>query len=187
MGDITKNFSYYEFKPYGATDCWVPVSHYQKLLIITLAHTLQEIRNELNVKIRITCGVREATDYLRLKNNGYFPSSISDHYFGNVVPIDVNTHEYVKFGKYYIFSTGAADIQPEIDLNIAFHKIIEMVKANRIKVKQVILEEGHNTKWIHISNSSELLFSDSFIKTYLWKDKFLQSNDNGKTYQKVNS
>lgn len=185
MGNITKNFSFYEFRPFGTSKSWKPISDYQELLIITLAKELQKVR-DLVIKspMEINSGVREYSDYQRLLDSGYKPSETSDHYFSNVIPIKVNNPKYKIFGKYYIFSVGAVDVEmPNIDDN--FKKIIKYDKQGIINFGQIILEKNNNSKWIHFSNDYNKFFMLNIVKL-INKERYLQSLDNGKTYQKVN-
>ena len=108
---ITKNFSFYEFRPKGRPKSWMPTSEFQKRLIVNLAKNLQTVRTALpnGSWIQITSGVRSASDYTRLIKAGYRPSKTSDHNFGNAVQLNTNTAKYKKFGPTYNFSVGAAD------------------------------------------------------------------------------
>ena len=115
MGDITKNFSFYEFRPKGTPKTWVPNSDYQRMLIIELAKNLQVIRNAMpsGAFMEITNGVRLFSDYERLVAAGYRPSKTSDHNCGVAIPIDPNNPDkFKKYGETYNFATGAADTFP---------------------------------------------------------------------------
>ena len=183
---ITKNFSYWEFGPKGCNKSWVPGNDYQKMLINNLANGLQVLRDTAPAKISIsiTSGVRTIEDYYRLQGSGYNPSSTSDHFCGNAVPIQPTDSKYKKFGPNYIFSTGAADTIPTgmKVYDYFIHAMKSFVREN-VKFGQIIYEKNPKTKaeWVHISGPYSNYFSQGIV-TWLDKKPFLKSLDGGKTY-----
>ena len=190
MGNITKNFSYNEFKPKLADNSWLPNGEYQKLLIDTLAKNLQIIRNNVpkGVTMKITSGVRTLSDYYRLVEAGYNPSKTSDHYCGTSVPLKPDDKKYKKFGETYNFAVGAGDIvSTGMKIWDLFKLSYRLVKEGMCDFGQVIYEKNNNGKeWIHYGNSLKGLFSKTIID-FIARDKFMKSIDGGKTYTVVNS
>jgi len=187
MGDITKNFSYYEFRPHGTPKSWLPTSEYQKLLVDTLAENLQTVRSEMpsDSWMKITSGVRTLSDYQRLKNAGYKPSKTSDHNFGVSIPLDKHTSKYKKFGDTYNFSVGAVDVQPSgMSTKDLFNLSVKLVQGNQCDFGQVIYEYDPNTgaEWVHYGNSLAELFT-YVIVDMINRTQFMKTLDGGRTYQ----
>ena len=184
---ITKNFSFYEFRPKGKSKIWMPPSAYQRRLIVNLAENLQIVRSAMPKKsyIQITSGVRSAEDYKRLVKAGYRPSKTSDHNCGNAVPLAVNSRKYKKYGPTYNFSTGAADcVSRGFLVGSLFILAKELVKSGKCTFGQVIYEENPKTKakWVHFSVDPSFVFSKKTV-AFINRIKFLQSLDGGKSYQ----
>jgi hypothetical protein len=187
MGDITKNFSYYEFGPKGSPKAWIPTSQYQKILLDSLANNLQVIRSEIpeGSYMRITSGVRTLSDYNRLKNQGYRPSKTSDHNCGVSIPLASHTNKFKIFGETYNFAVGAADIQPiGISTKELFNLSVRLTQGGKCDFGQIIYEYDPSSKqeWIHYGGSLKELFSEIIIDM-INRDKFLKSVDGGRTYQ----
>lgn len=186
---LSENFYLREFTKLSELD----ITAIQKYLLKTLCKdVLQPIRNFLGCSIRVTSGLRTLEDMQRLKMAGYNPSDTSDHYFGATVPL-LRARKIARFGGFYSYSVGAADIIPECGAEVAFGKLKryfnpitgEILLPNQIvKVGQLILEYG-NTYWMHASNPALLVYSKKFSQKFLKKSPFLISLDNGKTYQPV--
>lgn len=186
MGDITDNFSYYEFRPHHADRSWRPTSKYQALLIKKLAENLQVVREELPPKcyMKITSGVRTLSDYSRLKNAGYRPSKTSDHNCGVSIPLDKTSFKREKFGDTYNFAVGAADVVPVgLSVKTLFNLTVKLVKLGRCDFGQVIYEKGKNgAEWVHFGASIKTLFCDDIVKL-VNRVQFLASFNGGKNYQ----
>lgn len=191
MGDISKNFSYSEYKPHGASYSWIPDSKYQKLLINNLTKDLQVVRSEMSsgCYMKITSAVRTLSDYHRLKNKGHNPSQTSDHFFGASIKLNKNSKKFSIFGDTYNFASGASDIvavgMSNWDL---FELTFNLVNSGACDFKQVIYEKNETTgvDWIHYGGSIYSLFSPEIVEL-LKKPKFMKSLDNGKSYSVVNS
>ena len=190
MGDITPNFSYYEFRPKGAPSSWYPESDYRKFLIDMLATNMQVVRNHVpSGGIKITSGVRTLSDYDRLVSQGYKPSKTSDHYCGTAVPLKTSDKKYSKYGETYNFAVGAADGVPtKISARKLFEIAYRLVKEEMCKFGQVIYEENpkNGSEWVHFGNSLDYVFNFDIIKK-IGRVQFMQSLDGGRTYTVVNS
>jgi len=143
-------------------------------------------------KIKIVSGVRFPSDHNRLKKQGFNPSPISDHLFGNIIKLN-DAPNIQKYGKYYQFSVGAVDIIPECGAKEAWDAMKQYFNKNessidfpnkKIFIGQVILEK-RKSFWIHISNPKKLIFQDFVSNVFLKKEPFLKSLDNGITYTSV--
>jgi hypothetical protein len=180
--NITPNFSYQEFSPFGSSPSWMPPFTLQDQMIRILAAELQVIRLYWNKPLTITCGVRTAADYSRLLSNGFHPSILSDHYCGNVISIPITDNNYKIFGPYYAFSCGAADISSDDPLSL-FQLGIKLNQSGAVNFGQIIHEmdvtSGKN--WVHFGNDRTKFFT-STICNMLSKDKYLYSTDGGITY-----
>jgi len=190
MSNITKNFAYAEFRTYGAPSTWLPLNDYQKFLIDNLAKNLQIIRDHLlaNCSMTITSAVRNEADFSRLSILGYHPAEASDHYCGNAIMINPSSKNFKKYGRYYYLSSGAADIVPSgISVEELFQLAVKLTRSDVCKFGQIILEEdrSRNTKWVHFANDYNLIFSKDVIN-FLGREKFLTTNDGGKTYKIYN-
>lgn len=176
-GYITENFSWAEFNPEK-----VDIGIYGDLMVVTLAKSLQKLRDKLNEKfksrlvgteykeigIRITSAVRGAGDYNRLVAKGYKPSITSDHNYGQPIriPKDFDTKRAVS-GEYYSLSAGAVDFQLTVPQGIVSLKevvrtVTDLAVAGEVDVGQVLLEKQGEKEWVHIGNN--LL---SIIKQYI--------------------
>jgi len=191
LGDITKNFSFYEFKPKNEPKSWKPNSYYQKMLITTLAKNLQIIRNKLpsGSYMKVTSGVRLLSDYERLKAAGYRPSKTSDHNCGVAIKLKPDTFKFKKFGETYNFSVGAADIV-SVGMSVwdLFKLSFRLTKESMCDFGQIIYEKipGTEIEWIHYGNSLKHFFSSHIIKM-ISRQKFLKSLDGGKTYEIIDN
>jgi len=189
LGDITKNLSFYEFKPKNSPKAWVPNSIYQKMMIINLAENLQIVRDKMPTGsyMKVTSGVRLLSDYSRLKSAGYNPSETSDHNCGVSIPLRKDTDKFKKFGETYNFSIGAADIVP-IGMSVLdlFKLSFRLIKEGMCNFGQVIYESNpkNGSEWIHYGNDPADFFSKKIVKL-INRQKFLQSLDGGKTYTVV--
>lgn len=168
---LTTNFNLSEFTSEEPSD-------YQLSLLTLLAENLQIVRDKLQdfavkgkkVSITITSGVRTLNDYNRLKNNGYNPSTTSDHFCG--------------FQLMSKPTLGAADISVKnctLTHRQIAAKIIEWDKAKEVHFGQVIYESNPTKKssWIHLGNDWNQIFTK---KIKFSRTKYLMSLDNGKTY-----
>jgi hypothetical protein len=184
MGDITANFSYSEFRPYGTAITWKPGNEMLQKKIDILAENLQVVRDNIGVSMTITSGVRTIADYKRLVQQGYNPSRTSDHYYGDPVPLSPGTPKYDKYGRMHYYSVGAVDIVPSMDVKECFDIVKGLVANGDCKFGQVIYEYNPKTQseWLHLSNDPCQFFSE-FICDCIDKRPFMQSLDNGKTYQ----
>ena len=189
MGDITKNFSYSEYRPKGSPKTWMPESDYQQRLIDNHASNLQVVRNELpdGCYMKITSGVRTESDFDRLIAKGYHPSATSDHYCGNIVPISEYSSKYKKYGPLYMFSVGAADVEPfGIKVYDLFKLSVKLTREGKCDFGQVIYEKDPITgkEWVHYGASIKDIFSSSIVR-FIDRTQFMQSLDGGKTYSVV--
>lgn len=188
MGDITPNFSFYEFRPRFKQKSWLPDNEYQEFLLRNLAINLQIVRDHVpnDVYMRVTSGVRTIADYNRLILSGYNPSETSDHYYGKAVKIK-NPRKRKKFGTTYNFSVGAADIQPAIiTARELFNLSFRLVKEQMCDFGQVIYERDpiRNKEWVHYGNSLKEIFSEELISR-IGRTQFMKSVDGGKTYIEI--
>lgn len=184
---ITKNFSFYEFRPKGRPISWLPTNEFTKTLIINLATNLQVVRTAMpkGSWIQITSGVRAHEDYERLIKAGYKPSTTSDHNFGNAVPLAVNTIKYKKYGPTYNFSVGAADcVSHNLNVRNLFDVAQKLTKDNKCRFGQVIYEENPKTdaQWVHFGADPSYYFSEKVVQ-FIGRLPFLVSLDGGKSYQ----
>lgn len=184
---ITKNFSFYEFRPKGRSKLWMPTNKFTKMLIINLATNLQIVRSAMprGSWIQITSGVRTPEDYKRLIRAGYRPSTTSDHNFGNAVKLTVNTRKYKKYGPTYNFSVGAGDcVSHNFDVHSLFLLACELVKRNECRFGQVIYEKNPKTsaEWVHFGADLSYYFSEKIVQ-FIGRLPFLVSLDGGKSYQ----
>jgi hypothetical protein len=187
---LSPNFKLSEFTKNDVNDV-------QLYLIKSLSiDILQPIRNFLKCSITITSALRDLSDFYRLKDQGYNPSSTSDHFYGIAVPV-IDTNKRNIFGDTYNFSVGAADLVPNCDVRQAFDLLIKeciRIDYNSYSFKflkpdtkfgQMIYEKNSKSEWIHISNHSSIMYNNYVIDRYLKRPSILQSIDNGKTYSKI--
>lgn len=187
---ISQNFNLYEFMNKKREITPIQVFMLQNLCI----KILEPIRTFLNCPIKITSGIRFPGDINRLRKEGYNPSETSDHLYGNVVKLK-SLNKKAKYGDYYSFSVGAADIIPAIGalsawnilkkyFNIYSNEVNLPINNNRtinIRIGQIILEK-RNSYWLHVANPSNLIYSLKFIQNFIKRKPFLISEDNGKNY-----
>lgn len=200
MGDITKDFSYSDFRPYDTATTWLPSNEMLRIKIDMLAENLQKLVEEMDkeingkgkdkgsspVGITIISGVRTLADFKRFRRNGYQASRTSDHYFGDPVPLAPGTEKYELYGRLFCQSVGAVDCIPIGMDNKEFFKIAKKCsKTNKCDFGQVIIEYTPQTKdeWIHISNDPYNFFSKKLANKIKKANKYLQTIDGGKTYQ----
>ena len=170
----------------------------QWFMLQYLCNNLEVMREFLSnefgqtISIKVTNGIRMPSDNNALRKKGYNPSETSDHLFGNMVKLRSNA-KIKQFGRYYNYSVGASDIIPACGAKEAYMRMKPFLTRGtgeislpngRIKVGQMILEK-RNGYWIHISNPPELIYSKNLADSFLDKIHFLQSTDNGRTYEKV--
>jgi len=186
---LSKNFSLKEFTKLPEQQL-TPVQRF--MLKSICEDVLQPIRDFLGCKIKVTSGLRTGRDRDRLRAAGYNVSETSDHDYGDTVPLN-RTDKIARFGGYYSYSVGAADIMPACGAEAAFWKMRQYfnpvtgelnLPEQRVKVSQLILEHGR-TYWIHVSNPTTLIYSEAFAQKFLKKNPFLISLDNGASYQSV--
>jgi len=186
---ITNHFSVEEFTKRDPK-MLTPI---QTLMLQNICNNLEIIRAFLrNVPIKISDGLRLPSDINRLRKSGYNPSETSDHLFGNIVKLrsKVKTKLY---GKYYVYSVGACDFVPSCGAQEAFNLMktyftrqtgIISLPDRHIKVGQMILEK-RDSFWIHMSNPPDLIYSDQIVASFFNRKHFLQSLNNGKSYETV--
>jgi len=171
---LTPNFKLSEFIKTDPTP-------YQESLLQLLADNLQKVRDMLQqyavegkkVSIGISSGVRTAEDYDRLKAKGYNPSKTSDHLCGLQLTAKP--------------TLGAADIYVtncKLSMKEIFTKIMYWDKTLQVHFGQVIYEYNPATKaeWIHLGNDWNQIFH---VGINVSRTKYMQSLDNGKSYQAV--
>lgn len=156
------------------------LSNLQMLMLKNICEEILEpIREFCSSRIKIRSGMRTLHDYVRLKDQGYHPSETSDHFFGTPITLS-NSDKIKKYGKVYLFSVGAVDIEfLDTKTEEAFLKILS--RREKFKVGQIILEKM-NSFWIHISNPPTLVFSDRVFTNLLYRQKYLYSLDGGRSY-----
>jgi len=193
MPKLSRNFHSKEiFK-----DNWKDVPLISQHLAEHLAkYTLQPIRDRMGIPMKISSGARNSADVTRLTRQGYNVSSTTDHFFGQgqrIKPTSPkNRAKIKKFGAIYSFSVGAVDYFPigkntnaEFMLN-HFREIVEMNEDEEIFSGQIILEKA-KTFWIHISNNTNCKYTYNTRKFLgLHKNKYLISDNNGKSYKIFN-
>ena len=186
MKKLSKNFDYWEFRPHRATKDWAPNSRYQKELLLNLVTNLQVVRSAMpkGAYMLITSGVRTMSDFIRLKDAGYNPSTTSDHFFGVPIPISENSRKYKTFGGMYSFSVGAADCVPiGMPADKFFNLAVDLTRNGECDFGQIILERNSSgtKEWIHFGGCANNFFSP-IVTSMLNKSKYLMSANNGKTY-----
>jgi len=166
------------------------ITSIQQLMLENMANSiLQPTRSFLcsekntKIKIKITSGMRTVSDYHRLVKKGYSPSETSDHFYGYPVPLR-NKEKIKKFGAKYVYSVGACDIIPDMNVFEAFEIICWLEGKGVIETGQIIYEKFKNTEWIHISNPYHLFYSNEFVQEFMCKYPILVSVDGGKTYER---
>ena len=176
---------------------WEDLSLPNQFLLKVLCDTvLQPIRDFLakeygrEIILNVSSGVRDEKDVDRLIKQGYHPSSRSDHFYSNAIKT-TSSRDRKRFGKYFTYGAGAADIIPEgVSIREVFDKICDGIKSGRLDIKygQIIFEKRtHSTGWIHISNSKTRAMSAGMIDAvdFSIEGKLMMSLDNGKTYKVV--
>jgi len=192
---VSDHFEYEEFCKRDQ-EILTPVQMY--MLINLCQNILEPIRSHLcvvckrDVSIKVVSGIRFPSDNNRIRAQGFNPSETSDHLFGNIVKLH-NAVKIRKYGKYYQFSVGAADIIPDCGADRAWDILLPFFNRNTstidlpgcsIPIGQVILEK-RKTFWLHISNPKRLIFTEQVVETYLKSEPFLKSLDNGCTYNPI--
>ena len=139
---------------------------------------------------KVTSAVRFPSDQNRLRRQGFNPSETSDHLFGHVVKLHSAT-KIQTYGKYFQYSVGAVDILPACGARQLWNALVDymqradnkiLLPRGSIIIGQLILEK-RTDYWLHISNPKSLIYSDKVSSTFLKKEPFLISTDNGKTYK----
>lgn len=184
---ITKNFSFYEFRPKGRPKTWLPSNEYQKKLIVELAQNLQIVRTAMPRRtwMQITSGLRALADYDRLVRSGYRPSKTSDHNCGNAIRLSTGSRKFKKYGPTYNFSVGAADIVPRGFSAIGLFLLAkEMTEVKECNFGQVIYEKNprNGAEWVHFGADPSFVFSDEIVE-FISRTQFMQSLNGGRSYQ----
>lgn len=183
--DVTDNFSYYEFRPKDTPKTWRPEFELQNIMIIELAENLQVLRNEFGMPMTINSGVRVIDDYNRLLRAGYNPSSTSDHYCANIVPIKPTNKKYTLFGSLYSYSVGAGDVKINGDYTGLFNLALLLNMEGKTHFGQIILEStSSGAKWIHFGNNPSKFFSEA-ICNLINRTPYLATTNGGKSYTKI--
>jgi|GEM_PF-1523811 len=144
-GKVSEFFSYEEFTQsnYGKP-VFNKISKY--LLENLCRNILDPVRRELGGPIVITSGIRDVIIMNGLKKAGYYPSSTTDHSFGDPT---VNA-----------YGVGAADIIPQgTCCEALFNTTCELFRRNRIRIGQCLWERQGGKEWVHIANPKSVLFS----------------------------
>ena len=183
---VSTNYSRDEFLEEGRI--MTPI---QEFMLTNLCNNILEpLRFFLSCKIKIIDGIRFPKDINTLRQEGYHPSETSDHLFGSVIRVRTMKKK-AKYGDYYSYSVGAADIAPAIGAKKSWDmmKCFFNLKKNTIelpnqtiKVGQCILEK-RTPYIIHISNPPDLIYNNFFTSKFLKKQTFLTCSDNGETYE----
>lgn len=156
----------------------------QQLLLENLRRNLNVVRAALGVPITITDCFRDLARYNHLIDSGYNPSAKSDHFWG--VPVLLGNPADVKqFGNLFIFTAGAVDTVPGMDVLAAFKKIVALQRAGSVCFGQIIFERAGAKQWIHLSNPRSLIFDhNALVRLGVLPEVFMVSIDGGKSYQK---
>lgn len=183
MPNITKHFSYANFRPSSAPESWTPVNKYQDYLIVSIAGELERVLSKMpqHSKIKVLSGVVTEKSRSILKKKGELSPLSNDHLYG--VPA-VSTCEIMinRFGPTTPMTVGAVDIVPSgMGLSEFFDLLVDMTMRCRVKFGQVIMVTGGAVDHIHISNDPMELFSPQ-VARLIHKDKYLTSSDGGFTY-----
>lgn len=190
---LSEHFSFEEFS--GRDHHYV--THIQMGMMDNLCRVILEPLRKFwgDKSITVASGLRYPSDINALRRKGYNPSETSDHLFGNVIKLR-NADKVRRYGRYYAYSVGAADIVPSIGTEEAFQMIIPFLDTNNnaiklpdvgaIRVGQFIFEKHGESAWIHVSNPVDLIYSFKVAKEITKHRKcFLQSLDGGKTYEPI--
>lgn len=156
----------------------------QRFLLEKLRDNLNLVRFALGATMTISDCFRDMKKYQDMIARGYNPSAKSDHFWAEPVPM-TSPADRARWGNFYIFSVGAVDIVPSMDVYQAFQKIVKMVRAGQVSFGQVIYEcSAAGKKWVHLSNPRTLLFRPETLETLgVAKNPFLVSYDGGKNYR----
>ncbi len=186
MMRVSKNFWYHEFAPHGAGSSWLPQNKIMQLMVQKLAENLQIIRSLFPMsRFIVSSGVRTLVDYGRLKDLGYNPSQTSDHYFSQAIPLDAFGEKYKKFGSFYVFSVGAADIVPRgVSVMEVFRKAVSLNSRKEVSFGQIIYERGgiNDVERIHFGNEPSLFYQPCVCE-FFKRTKYMTSVDGGETYK----
>jgi len=192
---LSDNFWFYEFSDRDPS-ILTPI---QIHMVENLAQNiLQPIRAYLSdvfdkdVPMKVVSGIRFPSDHNRLKKQGFNPSETSDHLFGNIVKLR-NPAKIRKYGKYFQFSVGAADVIPVCGAKEAWDALRPHFVRERsciclpdgdVYIGQCILERRRSF-WMHISNPKTVVYQEFVSETFLKTEPFLMSMDNGVSYKPV--
>jgi len=183
---LSKNFTRREFSGKGLPA--VLTINQQAMLDNIVNNILQPVRDRCKKGIRITDCFRTIEKAKSMIARGYNPSTTSDHFWGQAIPLR-QLKKRKTYGPVYYYSVGAVDMQawnPK-ETFFLFNMMYDMSTHQEIKIGQLIYEENpdRKTSWIHVANPVSLIYSDEFIKKYpfLVKTKYLTSYTNGKTYK----
>ena len=192
---ITTNFQLKEFtdRPH---ELLTPI---QRFMLLNLCSILECIRSFLSEALKTTIplvvssGIRLPSDTNKLRNAGNNPSETSDHLFGNIVKLRSKV-KIKMFGRYYVYSVGAADVVPVCGATDAFQLMLPYfnrqtgevnLPGGTIKVGQIILEKKDNSDWLHVSNPWDLVYSGQMVASFFNRKHFLTSVNNGESYESV--
>lgn len=151
---------------------------------------VKEVFGEKKCRFTVSSGIRFPSDQNTMRRQGHNPSETSDHLFGNIVKLH-GAGKIAKYGKFFQYSVGAADIIPECGAKELWNALtLYMDPVNRcinlpnrkVVIGQFILERG-NGFWLHMSNPKSLIYSEEVSSTFLKNNPFLISMDNGKSYK----
>lgn len=157
----------------------------QAYLKSKLRDSLNVIREEIGSPIIITDCFRSVARYRAMKQK-YNPSATSDHFWNQAIPVFKNS-DRERFGTHFTMSAGAVDwVAPGLDMPEVFDRVLSLAVDEKIEVGQLILERGRSGYWIHMSNPRALIYRYDILKAAgAIKNRFLKSDDNGKTYKKI--
>lgn len=154
------DFEHWEFAPQAwpieQRHNWQPTPM-QELMIAGLVRVLQPLRDRVG-PIDITHGIRLATDYQRLIDEGRHPSPTSDHYFGQPIKLVNDARGF----DWWVYSTGACDFVPrEVSVQEAWEVLLMVTPMAHIG--QIIREQEGDREWIHLGNPRALIYSPAVV------------------------
>jgi len=179
---LTKNFSVKEI--IGGNKDWKKYADKTQNMIFAMANMLQFIRDIYERPVRISSGLRDISDYERMKNNGLNPSPTSDHFYGQDIGCIKGSAAEKKYGAIYKLSVGAADFTVDgFDIIKVYNDLLKYKYDKVLKCGQLLLEKN-NSYWIHIANDPTSFLTDEEKK--LRGEISLNGNgyslDNGKSF-----
>lgn len=176
MGNITKNFSFSDFRPKGSGEDWTPQSEYQRTLITKIAESIETVMSSLprGVRVEIAKGVVTPS-----QNN---IESDYEHFYG--VSAQTPKHLISSFGEVYQMSQGAVNIHIKgMKTTDAYQKFVEANVRCRSKFGTIVLHWKYEDRkpWIHLTNDCHDIYGP-FIGTMLNKPKYTYTKDGGETF-----